>query len=393
MAKKSVKKTTPKKSPAKKFTIFEIIRKLEQRVPTNTAESWDQVGLLAGKPAQKFTGAVVGVDLTLELLNFAKEKKANLVVTHHPAIFPKGKGLQRLVAGRADDLATLLLDAYESGICVYAAHTNFDICALDGMLDLADQLGIKPVGRLMGHPEDGQTVLKKLVTFVPKKSLDDVRDALFEIGAGQIGNYDCCGFSSDGEGSFRGLEGTNPVVGKPGVLENTKEVRFETVFPAGLQPQIVAALKDAHPYEEVAYDIYPVEQHPTSVGLVAGLGYGIYGDLEKPMDREDFIQIVKEVFQVDLFLTNAFEKKVKRVAFSPGKGSSFISSARSVGADVFVTGEVGYHGSLDSTRREMMVFELGHRESEHFFLRTIYAWFQEWNLKIFPLDERTQQVV
>lgn len=374
--------------------ISQIIDQLESRIPPQASESWDAVGLVCGNKNQSFKGAVIGVDLTKALLDRALKAKANLIIIHHPPLFPKGKGLSRLVSGADQAIPTLLLKAYEKKICIYVAHTNFDRCALDGMIRLAHDLGAEAFARVWETPEKGETILKKLVTYVPVDHFEKVRDSLYLVGCGHIGNYDCCGFGLSGVGNFRPLSGASPFFGKVGEMDEVEEIRFETIVVAGMEDIAIETLKANHPYEEVAYDLYPVEQSPVKRGLVWGLGYGFVAKLKKPMSYDLFTKRVKKVFKLKNFLTNQVTpKKVQTIAFTPGKGSSFVKSVQSFHADVYITGEVGYHGSMDAARSGLNVMELGHRESEHYFLLTFQAWFKEWGLKVETLDERTQRIV
>ncbi len=378
-----------------KKTIGSFIQELESLIPPQSAEAWDQVGLVVSFAQQKLTGVVIGVDLTASLLSEAVASRSNLIILHHPPLFPKGRGLTRLTDDcRPQELSTLLLQAYQSKISIYVAHTNFDRCGVDGMLKLAEDLGAECTGRLWEKPESGETLLKKLVTYVPADHFETVRDALYEVGCGHIGRYDSCGFAQAGLGNYRPLQGAKPFQGKVGELETAEEIRFETLVVTGMEAVAIQALIENHPYEEVAYDLYPVTQAPSRLGMVWGLGYGFVGELKKPVSFGEFVKRVKKVFACDTILTNQFEpKKVSKIAFSPGKGSSFVKSARSHGVDVYITGEVGYHGSLDAARSGFSIFELGHRESEHYFLKTVAAWCKDLEVKYVALDERTQRFI
>jgi dinuclear metal center YbgI/SA1388 family protein len=374
--------------------IRDLISQIEARIPTKASESWDQTGLITGDANRILRGVAVGVDLTPALLREAESTRSNLIVIHHPPLFPKGRGLNRLIQGDEADLGTLLLKAFQKDICIYVAHTNFDRCALDGMARLARDLGAKPVARVWEQPEEGHTMLKKLVTYIPVDHFEAVRDALYMAGCGHIGNYDCCGFGIPGFGNFRPLSGASPFLGKTGRLEEVEEVRLETLVVSGMEEVALETLMREHPYEEVAYDLYPVEQAPAMKGMVWGMGYGFVGDLEKPAAFDAFVKVVKRVFKVDHFLTNRVTPKtVKRIAFTPGKGSSFLKSVKSHGVDVFITGEVGYHGSLDAARKSLSVMELGHRESERYFLKTFESWLSDWKVPVHTLDERTQRIL
>jgi putative NIF3 family GTP cyclohydrolase 1 type 2 len=313
-----------------------VIESLEARIPKTCSEDWDSVGLVCGDAKQALTGIAVGVDLTENLFKLALQKKANLIIIHHPPLFPKGRGITKLVLGRDNDLNTILLKAFQKNICVYVAHTNFDRCAIDGMVALAQDLGGEAFARVWEAPDEGKTLLKKLVTYIPIDHFEKVRDTLYMIGVGHIGNYDCCGFSTPGAGNFRALEGASPFFGKVGQMEEAEEIRFETIFPDGMQDLVLSTLREVHPYEEVAYDIYPVEQLPVMKGLVWGLGYGFVADLTKPISYEAFAKKVKTTFKIKNFVTNQITpKQVKRIAFTPGKGSSFVKSVRNYGVDVY----------------------------------------------------------
>ncbi len=374
--------------------ILDLLEAVESRIPKAASESWDNVGLICGDANQAFRGAVIGVDLTQALVAQAITQKANLIVIHHPPFFPKGRGISKLVLGRPNELNTLMLRCFQKNICVLVAHTNFDRCALDGMIRLAHDLGGEAQARVWEAPEAGDTLLKKLVTYIPADHFDEVRDALYAVGCGHIGNYDSCGFAMSGLGNFRPLKGSKPKIGKVGELEEVEEVRFETLVVAGMEGVVVETLKSVHPYEEVAYDLIPVEQTPAAKGMVWGMGYGFIATLDKPVAYELFVKKVKSVFKVKNFLTNQHTPKlVKKIAFTPGKGASFVKSVKAQAVDVYITGEVGYHASLEAERSGFNIMELGHRESEHYFLKTFEAWFKEWGLSASVLDERTQRIL
>jgi dinuclear metal center YbgI/SA1388 family protein len=366
--------------------ISEIVRLLDVRAPEGTAESWDNVGLLAGDPAWQTRGAVVTVDLTPEAIRLARRRKYRLIVNHHPALF--GKGVQKLVPTAST--SGLVFEAIRHGIAVVACHTNFDRSALEVVQAVARGLGAAPRGRLLDHPEGS---LLKLVVFVPDTHVETVRQALCEAGAGSIGLYDFCTFTGRGQGSFRGAPGTKPFLGRPGELETAEETRLETVLPAGLRRPVVEALQRSHPYEEVAYDLYPVVQGPAGEGIVRGLGYGFWGDLPRPQRFADFAQGVKDLFKVDGFwMTDPVPKRVQRIAFVAGKGASFLAAAARARCELLITGEAGYHVTLDGLRRGVAVMELGHRESERFFAPTVKGWLNDAGLPALVLDLPTQKI-
>jgi hypothetical protein len=243
---------------------------------------------------------------------------------------------------------------------------------------------------LLDHPRGA---LSKLVVFVPRDHVEFVRSALCEAGAGHIGNYDGCTFGSEGTGTFRGGEQSRPFLGKVGRLERVQEVRLETVFPAGLERQILKSLLEAHPYEEVAYDLYAVNQAPAPLGLVRGLGYGFWGEFKSAKPFSEVAKDVKHLFKLDGFwLTNPPPSRVRKLAFVAGKGASFIDAALAAGCDLLITGEVGYHAALDGARKGLAVMELGHRESERFFLTTMEGWLTQLGVRAALVTDATQKI-
>ena len=371
--------------------VSEILSAIESKAPSGASESWDNVGLLCGDLAWETPGAVISIDLTPESLEQARRLGYRLVINHHPCIFPKGKGPSRLTSS-AGGTTALLFEAIRDGIAVIACHTNFDRCALEAPQELAQALKARVGGRLIDSPQGS---LMKLVVFTPSSHLEPVREALWKAGCGHIGRYDQCSFGLPGEGTFRAGEGTDPHVGKPGELEKVSEIRLETIFPRGLERPVLEALRTAHPYEEVAYDLYPVEQAPPRTGLTPGLGYGFWGDFQEPRSFPDLAQDVKKAFDVFGFWVTPHldsKRKFRRVGFTPGKGASFLSAAASAGCDVFITGEVGYHAALDASRRGLAVIELGHRESERFFLLTMKRWVADLGLGAVDLHLPTQRL-
>jgi dinuclear metal center YbgI/SA1388 family protein len=368
-------------------TVAQALRALEARAPAGTAEAWDNVGLLVGDPGWKTAGAVVTIDLTAEAIRAAKARGHRLIVTHHPCIFPRSKGLSKVTPG-------LVFDAVRAGVAVAACHTNFDRCALEVVEQVSRALGARPRGRLV---EKAAGSLVKLAVFVPVSHAEAVREAVCGAGAGQIGDYDSCSFQVAGTGTFRGGKGTSPFLGRPGQLESVEEMRLETIFPKGLERPVLEALFRAHPYEEVAYDLYPVEQGPAQSGIVRGQGYGFWGELEGATSFPELCRRVKAVFDVlGFWVTDSPGKlpkrRVQRVAFVAGKGAAFIDVAAASGCDLFITGEAGYHSALHGSRRGMAVLELGHRESERFFPSTVAGWLRKEGFRAVELDLPTQTI-
>ncbi len=368
--------------------IADVMAALERRAPSGTAEEWDNVGLLVGDAETQTSGAVVSVDLTDEAIDAAVAKGWKLVVNHHPCIFPRSRGLSKVTAGSS--ASRRVHRAIQEGISVVSCHTNFDQCSLEVVRAVSEGLKVEVKGRLI---DSGSASLLKLVVFVPVSHVEAVRQAICAAGAGQIGQYDRCTFGVRGEGTFRAGPGTEPFLGQVGTLERAEEVRLETVLPRGLRAGVVRALLQAHPYEEVAYDLYLVEQRPSGQGQTWGLGYGFWGELPKPRSFADVARDVKRLFKVDGFwVSEPVASRIRRLGFVAGKGSSFVGAAASAGCDLLITGEAGYHSQLDGARQGVTVLELGHRESERFYLSTMRDWLQEEGLKTLLLDVPTQKI-
>jgi dinuclear metal center YbgI/SA1388 family protein len=380
----------PLKKKPHSLTIRELVQALETKAPPACSESWDNVGLLAGDGSARVSAAVICVDLTEKAIETTLARGANLIINHHPCIFPKSKGLSRVLESGSSPSSNLVYKAVRRGIAVAAFHTNFDQCALEVVQKVSQGLGVEPRGRLIDSPQE---LFSKLVVFVPSSHLETVRAALASSGAGHIGDYDACTFYVKGEGTFRGGSSSHPFLGKPNRLEKVQEFRLETIFPTGLEREVVRALLAAHPYEEVAYDIYPVKQSPARIGLVRGLGYGFWGEYSRPRPFSEVAKDVTKLFNVDGFwLTHPAPTRVKRLAFVAGKGASFTAGALAAGCDLFITGEAGYHVALDAKRRGLALMELGHRESERFFPLTMEEWLTELGVKCHLVEDATQKV-
>ena len=332
--------------PLKKITST-----LERLAPLSYQESYDNAGLQVGNPRMEVTGILITLDVTEAVLEEAERLGFNLVLSHHPVIF----GTLKSITGK-NAVERILTSAIRKEIAIYSAHTNLD-AVLGGVNSaMADRLGL--VNQRILAPMEG--VLKKLVVFVPHEHVDEVRNAMFEAGAGVIGEYDRCSFNLEGKGTFRGSEGTDPYVGTPGETHQEPEIRVETIGPGHLAGRVVKSMIAAHPYEEVAYDLYPLENSFDRAGM------GMLGELEHPMDEEVFMGFVKDRFHCGLIRHSALlGKPVKKVALCGGAGSFLMGKALAAGADVFVTGDCKYHQFFDADGR-LVVMDIGHFESEQF---------------------------
>ena len=263
--------------------LSEITSFLNSEIPLALQESYDNCGLLIGDSSSEITGALVCLDLTEGVMDEAIKKHCNLIISHHPLIFSGIKSL----TGR-NDTERLVIRAISNKIAVYALHTNLDNHYNGVNRLLCEKLGIE--NAVILKPAAG--TLRKLVTFCPPAHADKVREAIFETGAGHIGNYDSCSFNAAGNGTFRALPGADPFAGEPGKLHTEPELRIETIFPAYLENAVIAALKKSHPYEEVAFDIYPLSNVHQRIGA------GMTGTLPEAMDAEEFLHKVKEILSI-----------------------------------------------------------------------------------------------
>jgi len=324
-----------------------VIQFVEQLAPKHLAMEGDKIGLHVGTLQKPVKKVMVALDVLEDVVDEAIAAGVDLIVAHHAVIFRPLKHLRTdLAAGR------LYEKLIKNDIAVYTAHTNLDV-AFGGINDwLAEELALTDVEVLDVTTHDS---LKKLVVYVPQTHKDTVLQAVTKAGAGWIGNYSHCSFQSLGTGTFLPQEGTSPYIGEAGKLETVEEVRLETVMPASRQSAVIKAMKSAHPYEEVAYDIYPLELP------AKGLGIGRVGKLATPMTLRDFSLYVKEKFQLQgVRVVGKLDDTVKKVAVVGGDGNSFVGKAIFRGADVFVTGDIYYHTAHDAMADGLRIVDAGH---------------------------------
>ncbi len=331
--------------------IIDIIRVLENKAPLVLQESYDNAGLLTGSSGWECKGILCTLDATEAVIMEAKNRGCNLVVAHHPIIF---SGLKK-INGR-NYVEKTIIAAIKNDIAIYAIHTNLDNI-LDGVNNrIADRIGL--INRQILLPKAGQ--LMKLHTFVPLEHTEKLRSALFEAGAGNIGEYSEASFGVEGTGTFRGSDKTNPFVGVPGKRHEEKETRLEVIFPSYLQNAVVKALLNAHPYEEVAYDIVSLNNDYQSVGA------GLLGELPEEMEETGFLYMLKTSFELSVIRHTPFlGKKIRKVAICGGSGSFLTGKAIASGADVYVTADIKYHEFFDANDH-LLLADIGHWESEQF---------------------------
>ncbi len=330
--------------------IKEITRFLEQLAPLYLQEPYDNSGLLIGSPDNEIKKALITLDITNAVLDEAVTGGAGLIIAHHPLIF---KGLKHLNGGNL--VEDLVIKAIKNDVAVYAIHTNLDNAAEGVNLRLAKQLGLLNTRVLSPSGK-----LKKMVIFVPESHADAVRKAMLNAGAGHIGRYSHCSFGIHGEGSFKALEGTHPFVGKQGEIHFEKEVRLESITPDYLVNTVLDAVLVVHPYEEVAYDIYPLENSGANVGA------GMIGELPVAMSPHDFLlEVKKKLGAQQLRHGMLMNRKVKKVAVCGGSGSFLMGKAFASDADAFVTSDFKYHDFF-LYQNQMLLVDAGHYETEQF---------------------------
>jgi dinuclear metal center YbgI/SA1388 family protein len=344
-------------SSRNKMKLSEIIAVFESYAPLSYQESYDNAGLTVGDPGMEITAALLCVDVTEAVVEEARQQGANLIISHHPVIF---KPLKQITGGTGPERT--VISAISNKIALYCAHTNMDNVSGGVNRKICQKLDLEKTRILSPLPNS----LRKLVTFVPTASAEEVRTALFAAGAGNIGAYDACSFNLEGKGSFRASEGSNPYTGEIGKLHFENETRIETIFPAVWKTRIIKALLKVHPYEEVAYDIFPVENEYEQAG------WGMIGELKESADTQDFLRQIKDIFKCQVIRhTRLISKTVKRIAVCGGSGSFLIHRAISSGADMFITGDVKYHQFFDAEDR-IVIVDIGHFESEQFTIEIFY---------------------
>lgn len=330
---------------------------LESIAPTAYQEDYDNSGLIVGHPEQEIQQALISLDCTEAVVDEAVRTQCQVIISHHPIVF---RGLKRF--NSKTYVERVVEKAIRNGIAIYAIHTNLDNVMTGVNAKICETLGLKNCRILAPKPG----LLKKLVTYVPLSHADTVREALFGAGAGHIGNYAECSFNAEGYGTFKGNDDTNPYVGEPGIRHTENEVRIETVYPTVLESKILMALVLAHPYEEVAYDLYPITNPDQQVGS------GMIGELETPIDEEAFLFYLKEKMQAHVIRHTEFTgRAVKKIAVCGGAGSFLLKHAIGAGANAFVTADYKYHDFFDAEGK-LMIADIGHFESEQFTQQLLY---------------------
>jgi dinuclear metal center YbgI/SA1388 family protein len=336
--------------------IDEIIQHLETFAPVYLQESYDNAGLIVGEGSSECNGVITTLDATEAVVDEAISKNCNLVVAHHPIIF---RGLKKL--NGKNYVERTILKAIKNDIAIYAIHTNLDNVKKGVNNKIAERIALQNLQML----QPKEQILKKLITFAPLDNAEDLRKALFAAGAGQLGKYSECSFNTEGTGTFKPEEGADPFVGEIGKRHEEKEMKIEVIFPGYLEQKIIRAMIEAHPYEEVAYDIISLGNYLSDVGS------GLIGELENAVGENEFLQKIKTAFNLQVIRhTKLLGKQIKKVAVCGGAGSFLIPVALSNRADVYITSDIKYHEFFDA--EDMLLIDIGHYESEQFTIDLLY---------------------
>ncbi|MFE3870945.1 Nif3-like dinuclear metal center hexameric protein [Flavobacterium sp. ZS1P70] len=345
--------------------IKEILSVLEEMAPLAYAEDFDNVGLLVGDPESETTGILVCHDALENIIGEAIAKKCNLVVCFHPILF---SGLKKITGKNYVERA--IIKAIKNDIAIYAVHTALDNHQEGVNKIFCDALGLINTKILIPK----QNFIRKLVTYTLPENAEELRNALFDAGAGNIGNYKNCSFNSKGIGTYMGNEHSNPQVGERFEFVQGDEIKIEVTFEKHLENKILKALFKSHAYEEIAYEIYDLKNQHQNIGL------GMIGELKNPMKEKEFLLFAKEKMQADgIRHSNFIGKEVKKIAVLGGAGSFAIKNAIQAGADVFLTADLKYHQFYEA-ENQLLLADIGHFESERYTKNYIVEYLRKKNL-------------
>ncbi len=349
--------------------IAEVIEHLEEFAPVATAEDFDNVGLLVGDPKTSLTGILITLDTLEEVVQEAIDKNCNLIVSFHPIIF---SGLRKITG--KDYVERTVIKAIQNNIAIYAIHTALDNHYQGVNKMICDRLNLTHTKILIPTKDK----IKKLTAYVPLKNAENLRNKLFEAGAGAIGNYDHCSFNIEGKGSFKPNQDANPTIGKKGEIHYEEEVQIGLVFPSHRENKILKTLMENHPYEEVAYEISTLNNTHQQQGM------GMTGELSESLSEEEFLKLVKTTFKTGCIRhSSLLGKAVKKVAVLGGSGSFAIENAKRSGVDFFITADLKYH-DFYKAEGKLVLADIGHYESEQ-YTKDLIHWYLSKKISNFAL--------
>ncbi|PNQ75477.1 Nif3-like dinuclear metal center hexameric protein [Hanstruepera neustonica] len=339
--------------------IQDVINHLEKLAPQAYSEDFDNTGLLVGDSNQPLTGVLVTLDTLEAVVDEAIDNNCNLIVSFHPIIF---KGLKKLTG--SNYVERTVLKAIQNNVSIFAIHTALDNAKLGVNGIICEQLGL--INRNILIPQ--QQTIKKLTTYAPIKEAALLRQALFDAGAGGIGNYDECSFNVDGTGTYKGNDESNPTKGKKLQQHQEPETQISVTFAKHLESKVLKALFKNHSYEEVAYEVITLENTNQNIGM------GMVGELNNPMSAEDFLTSLKSIMKTGCIRHSALtEQPIKKVAVLGGSGSFAISAAKRAGAQIFITADLKYHDFFQAENK-IILADIGHYESEQFTKNFLVAY-------------------
>ena len=342
--------------------ISDIINELEALAPSYLQESYDNAGLIVGDKTRDCTGVIISLDCLESVVEEAVDKGCNLIISHHPIVF---KGL-KTITGK-NYVERTIIAAIKNDIAIYAIHTNLDNVGNGVNYKMAERLGLKNT-RVLSPKKN---LLRKIVVFVPLAERDKLAAAMHEAGAGNIGDYHDCSFSSIGEGKFTPGEGTNPTIGNIAVAETVAESRLEMIYPIWQEANILASMKAQHPYEVVAHDIYDLKNNHEEIGS------GLIGELSVPMEINAFLQFLKNAFGLKMMRHTALcNTQISKVAICGGAGSFLIQDAINSKSDIYISSDFKYHEFFDADNK-IIIADIGHFESEQFTIDLLYDFLRQ----------------
>ncbi len=342
-------------------TIKQITDHLELLAPLKYAQDFDNVGMLVGDSTNKATGVLITLDCLESVVDEAIEKGCNLIISFHPIIF---SGLKKLTA--TDYVSRAVIKAIKNDISIYATHTALDMAYGGVSYRMAEALQLQQVTTLM--PESN--LIKKLSVHVPIPDESAVQEALFNAGAGALGNYTECSFTTSGTGSFKGNDHSNPAIGIAGMRETVDEKLVEVTYLPHLESSVLKAMKESHPYEEISYHVTTLENSYKRIGM------GAIGKLEKPIAVQDFLKMIKQIFKTGVVRHSLSRKQeIQNIALLGGSGAFAIPAAIKAGADALITADLKYHDFFKGEK--ILLCDVGHYESEQFTKNLLQEYLSE----------------
>ena len=339
------------------MTVDELVSYLDSILKPYYKESYDNVGLIVGNRSNTVKGVLTTTDITNNTIDEAIQHNLNVIVSHHPLIF---NGIKSVTTSGAT--GNMIIKLITNGISVYTAHTNLDNLDFGVNARLAERLGLRQCSIL--HPVDQE--LRKLVVYVPTLQASMVREALYDAGAGHIGNYDRCSYNLEGTGTFRPLENSNPYCGEVNTDHEEPESRVEVIYEKRIEQKLIKQLKQHHPYEEPAYDCIPL------CNPLHNVGAGMVGTLDKPQETTEFLKKVKETLGIPTIRCSELcRSTIQRVAICGGSGTFLIGDAIQSKADIYLTADIKYH-DFQNVENKMILADIGHFESEQFAKELLY---------------------